>query len=88
MASKDEIEINIDKIQPRTFHYLNNLVKSNLPEKKARCVASHLLFVFVCGVREASHGRLSSPHGSNPSNIYSKKKKAAPGEEGGPAKKK
>lgn len=36
VASKDEIEINIDKIQPRTFHYLNNLVKSNLPEKKAR----------------------------------------------------
>lgn len=42
VASKDEVEINIDKIQPRTFHYLNNLVKSNLPEKK-RCVRALLV---------------------------------------------
>lgn len=38
VASKDEIEIHIDKIQPRTFHYLNTLVKANLPEKKTRWV--------------------------------------------------
>lgn len=35
VGGKDEIEINIDKIAPRTFHFLANLVKNSLPEKKA-----------------------------------------------------
>lgn len=35
-GGKDEIEINIDKIAPRTFHFLANLVKNSLPEKKVR----------------------------------------------------
>jgi hypothetical protein len=36
VGGKDEIEINIDKIAPRTFHFLANLVKNSLPEKKVR----------------------------------------------------
>ncbi|TFJ88324.1 hypothetical protein NSK_000673 [Nannochloropsis salina CCMP1776] len=35
VGNQDEIEINIDKVAPRTFHFLANLIKSSLPDKKA-----------------------------------------------------
>ena len=34
MSTKDEIEINIDKIQPKTFYYLADLIKKKMSDKK------------------------------------------------------
>lgn len=36
VTSKDEMEINIDKITPQTFHYLADYVRRKLPDKKAK----------------------------------------------------
>jgi hypothetical protein len=34
--SKDEIEINIDRIEPRTFYYLAEVIKKKIPEKEKK----------------------------------------------------
>lgn len=36
MTGKDEIEINIDKIAPQTFHLLSDLIRRKIPDKKAK----------------------------------------------------
>jgi len=56
VGGKDEIEINIDKIAPRTFHFLANLVKNSLPEKKVRSAGGLGGWGWVGG-REEEEGR-------------------------------
>lgn len=36
MSNKDEIEVNIDKIQASIFHYLAGMIKKRMPEKKVK----------------------------------------------------